>query len=125
MSSHKQITVHTSRTMMFNEFSRIMENGMAVGSFEKALEDNAANKLTKNNQVKTTKYLEQLYGFKASDSGFVSLLHFWKSSVADIRPLLTLVFVVNRDYLLLESIDLIKSSSMGDKVPISLFEENI
>jgi hypothetical protein len=125
MSSHKPISVHTTRTMMFNEFSRIMENGLSIGNFEKALEDNAANKLTKNNQVKTNKLLQQLYGFKQSDYQFVALEYFWKLADTNTKPILAFLFAVNKDFLLLQSIDIVKLSRLKDSVPISKFEENI
>lgn len=55
------ITVHTSRTMMFAELSKLMDHAMGEDNYSDFLNINVANKTTRSNQDKTAKYLQQLY----------------------------------------------------------------
>ena len=121
----KPHSIHTSRTMMFSELSMVMDHAINDDSYLKSLSENIANKRTKTNQDKTTGFLMQLYGFKLDNSAFLAFKYFWQITESDEKPLLTLLFALNRDFLLAESLDVILSTSVGSKVSIEKLEENI
>lgn len=110
---------------MFSELSKVLDNGILTGSFERALEENAANKSTKSNQHKTNGFLKNLYQFDANDVSFAALLYFWKVSDIHSKPLLALVYATQMDYLLRESIQVVAKTAVGEKVLIEKLEENI
>ncbi len=122
---NKPTTIHTSRTLMFKEFSRIMDFAIEDDSYLASLTSNVINKQSKSNENKTIGYLKTLYSFNLDDDGFKSLKYFWSLAEPEDRPLLTMVFAVGRDYLLSESIDIVHHIQPGTKVPIELFETNI
>jgi len=123
MSSAKSI--HTSRTIMFAELSRIMFHGISNNSFEKSFSDNVAGKLSKSNQGKTNRYLKQLYGFDISDPFFNSFIYFWKNAIESQHALISLLLAIRNDYLLSESIDLIINTPIGQKLKVESLENII
>lgn len=118
-------TVHTSRTLMFAELSRVMDHGFETNSFEESMGENVTGKLTKSNIEKTNRYLKQLYGFNDKDSYFSGFKFFWKLSVTESKPILALLFAIHSDDLIAESIDVVLKRSTDTKVNIEAFEENI
>ncbi|SFW90367.1 hypothetical protein [Chitinophaga sancti] len=121
----KQKTIHTSRTMMFVELSKVMDHAIHDDIYIDSLNQNIVNKKTKNNQDKTTGYLKQLYGFNLSYQPFKFFKYFWQISAEKDKPLLTLLFAIGQDYLLGESYVVIASTKLGDKVTIEKIQENI
>jgi len=122
---NKEKTIHTSRTIMFAELSRIMFHGISKNSFDESFSDNVAGKLSKSNQEKTNRYLKQLYGFDLSDSFFSSFSWFWKSTPESEHSLMAIIYAIKNDFLLSESIDVVNSIAIGNKVTIELLERNI
>lgn len=107
------------------ELSRIMSYISEHNSVKSAFDDNVAGKLSKSNVSKTNGYLRQLYGFNDNDPFFRSFLWFWKKMPDDDHPLLTILFAIQTDYLLSESIDILTNTDTGQKVEVKKFEENV
>lgn len=122
---NKEITVHTSRTIMFSELTKMMWYGVNQNSFENAFSDNVAGKLSKSSQQKTNRYLKQLYGFDMSDSYFASFFWYWKNADETDRPLIALLYAIRNDFHLAESIEVLNSTPVGEKVIIEELEKNI
>ena len=118
-------TIHTSRTLMFAELSKVMTHSLEDDKYFDSLSENIANKLTKSNQIKTARYLKQLYDFDLSNAAFVAFKYFWQITDIDDKAQLALLYGLNKDYLLIESIPVIADTPVGDKVSIEKFEENI
>jgi hypothetical protein len=125
LTKEKINTVHTSRTLMFSELSRVMDHGFDSNSFEQSLGENVTGKLTKSNIEKTNRYLKQLYGFNEGDSYFKGFKYFWKISSNESKPLLALLYAIHSDNLIAESINVVINKSIGHKVTVDAIEENI
>ncbi|MGZ4009909.1 MAG: hypothetical protein ACXVLF_03080 [Flavisolibacter sp.] len=121
----KPKTIHTSRTMMFAELSKVMDHAIHDDMYLNSLNQNIANKKTKNNQEKTTGFLKQLYGFDLAYLPFRFFKYFWEITAENDKPLLTLLYAIGQDYLLGESYPIVASTKLGDKVTIDKLEENI
>jgi hypothetical protein len=119
------ITIHTSRTMMFAELSKVMDHAIDDDKYLDSLNQNIANKKTKTNQDKTTGYLKQLYGFDLKYLPFRLFKYFWQISEEEEKPLLTILYSIAHDFLLAESYPVVASTRFGDKVTIEKLEENI
>lgn len=118
-------TVHTSRTLMFDELSRVMDHGFETNSFVESMGENVTGKLTKSNIEKTNRYLKQLYGFNYTNSYFIGFKYFWIITSNESKPILALLFAIHADDLIAESINVVVSKSLGTKVNIESIEENI
>lgn len=110
---------------MFAELSKVMDHAMHDDMYLDSLNQNIANKRTKNNQDKTTGFLKQLYGFDLAHLPFRFFKHFWQISEPSDKPILTLLYAIGQDYLLAESYSIIASTKLGEKVTIERLEENI
>jgi hypothetical protein len=117
-----QISVHSSRTIMVTELEKIMDFSIESGDFFGALRENVFGKKSSDGIQKTGNYLRRLYGFEKNDPAFMAFLYFWKSADSNEKPLLALVYAVNRDYLLRESMDVIINTRIGEKAAIEEFE---
>ena len=118
-------SAHTSRTIMFAELSRVIDHGFESNSFVESMEENVTGKLSKSNIEKTNHYLKQLYSFNKSDNYFIGLKHFWQISPNESKPILALLFSIHTDDLLSESIDVVNKNSIGNKVSVDSFVENL
>lgn len=110
-----QITVHTSRTIMFAELSKVMDYAVADDRYLEWLNLNVSGKRTKANQDKTTSFLTRLYSFDLSYPPFWAFKHFWSTSQTDEHPINTFVYAFYRDYLLRESAAEVLSIPEGEK----------
>lgn len=122
---HKDSSVHTSRTIMFSELSKVMDHGGDAGSFIESMNLNITNKLSKSNLIKTNRYLKQLYGFEIDNPNFIAFRYYWEITPSLDRPVLALLYAISKDFLLSESIDIIIKSPINEKVPIERFDDNI
>ena len=122
MSSPK--TIHTSRTIMLAELSRIMFHGLSMNTFDGSFSDNVAGKLSKSSQKKTNMYLKQLYGFDLSDPFFISFKYFWQNIPDNQRPLISILLAIRNDFLLSDSINTVIETAIGKKVAIETLEKN-
>ncbi len=118
-------TVHTSRTMMYSELEKVMAHSVENDSFLESLVQNVTGKKSNSGIGKTGNYLKQLYGFDMEYSPFAAFKYFWKNSDQNEKSLIAFVYAVNQDYLLAESIQVLKKVNLGEKTSRELFEEVI
>jgi len=119
------VTVHSSRTIMFNELEKVMDFAQGNANYEEALKTNVTGKRSNTSIKKTANFLKTLYRFDIKDPFFLAFQYFWDQSTATQKPILAFLFAVNRDYLLSESRDVIRQTETGKKVVIASLEENI
>jgi hypothetical protein len=118
-------TIHTSRTIMFSELSKVMNYGISQGTFADSFTDNVAGKLSKSNQAKTSRYLKQLYGFDMTDPFFSSFTWFWRNAAEQEHSIIAHLYAIRSDYLLSESIEVVQTIPLGNKASIDLFVNNL
>ncbi len=118
-------TIHTSRTLMFSELAKVMDHALQDDRYLESIQENVINKRTKSNQEKTFRYLTQLYGFDTEAPAFKCFKYFWQQVENQDKPLLAVLYAINRDYLLTESIPLIISTPIGEKVSIEKLIESL
>ena len=121
----KDNTVHTARTMMFLELSKVMDFSVDSDNYQESMKNNVFGKKSQDGIKKTSNFLTQLYGFSIQIPQFKALKHFWMESGVNERQLISFVYAFQRDYLLRESLSVLANAKIGDKVAIELFMENI
>lgn len=125
MAEIKQTTIHTSRTLMLEELTKVMDFSIEKDNYEDSMSNNVFGKKSDDGIKKTANYLTQLYSFDIKSPSFKSLKYFWKN-VSDIeKPIFTLLFALQRDYLLSESVSVIANTKINEKTTVESFEENI
>jgi hypothetical protein len=110
---------------MFEELSRIMDFAANSDDYLLALEKNIIDKGTFSNRNRTISGLLRLYGFDTKDIGFRCFKYFWSIVEDDEKPILAILFAVKRDFLLSESITVVVSTAIGEKVEIWKLQEQI
>lgn len=118
-------TIHTGRTIMFAELSKVMDHAMQDDRYLDSLSDNITNKRTKTNQYLTNLRLTKLYSFDLSNPTFKCFSYFWKISEQQDKPILALLYALSNDYLLSESLPVVLSTPTGEKVTTGKLEANI
>jgi hypothetical protein len=120
----KPFTIHTSRTIMYDELSDVMDTTYSQDDYQKKMAENVFNKKTESSIKKTSNYLTQLYGFNSDDVKFRCLEDYWKRCESG-HNLLALLFAVSKDYLLSESVDFVKGVKYKERALIEGFEDNL
>lgn len=101
---------------MYAELTRIMDYiGTETTSFD-SLPQSVFGKNTRTNQDKTRRYLKRLYTFDTQYVPFAGFRHFWQLAKPDERPLLTLLYALTQDYLLIDSLDIILQTPAGNRL---------
>jgi hypothetical protein len=118
-------SIHTNRTMMYAELSKLMDYAIDDDLYLDSLNQNITNKTTRVNQKRTTDLLKKLYGFDVGYFPFKLFKYFWQISEESDKPILTLLYAVGQDYLLAESCPVVASAKLGEKVTIENLEDNI
>lgn len=118
-------TIHTSRTLMFAELSKVMDHAAQDDRYLASLDENITNKRTKSNQYLTNQRLQKLYKFDVNDPGFKCFKHFWQLVSDSEKPLIALLYAIGNDYLLYESIPEVLATPFGEKVTTAKLEANI
>ncbi len=121
----KRNTVHTARTMMFLELSKVMDFSVSSDNYQESMKNNVFGKKSQDGIKKTSNFLTQLYGFDISTPKFKLLKHFWLESDINERQLISFIFAIKSDYLVRESLSVLANTKIRDKVAIELFMENI
>jgi len=121
----KPITIHTSRTIMFNELSRVMDFSIEKDNYLESMNNNVFGKKSQDGIKKTESFLSRLYGFDLSSPYFKAFKHFWLECDIEEKALISFVFALKNDYLLQESISVVANWGSRDKVNIELFTENL
>ena len=110
---------------MFAELAKVMDYASSDNNFSNSLNQNVFHKKTKSGAEKTSRFLKKLYGFEIDNSSFKALKYFWATTEDNEKPLLAIIYAINNDYLLAESIDVICNSKIGARVTIESLEQNI
>jgi len=121
----KNNTVHTARTMMFLELSKVMDFSTDSNNYQESMSNNVFGKKSQDGIKKTGNFLTQLYGFDNSIPAFRAFEHFWLECDRDERALISFIFALKNDYLLQESISVVSNCKAGNKVAIEAMMENI
>lgn len=119
------ITIHTSRTIMSTELTEVLNYPKHGRDYANLMEENVFNKRTESSRKKTIRYLTQLYGFDKNDNSFKALEDYWQRANEVDKALLTFLYAVSKDYLLKESVSLVKNIPINAKANIERFEDNI
>jgi hypothetical protein len=121
----KPSTIHTARTLMFEELSKVMDFSIEKDNYQESMANNVFGKKSEDGIKKTTNFLSQLYSFDISDTPFKVLKYFWQNTDENEKPIIALLFAIQQDYLLSESISVVAESKLLDKVEIEKIEANI
>lgn len=122
---NKPKTIHTSRTIMSAELTEVLNYPKNGSDYMEVMEGNVFNKRTESSRKKTIRYLTQLYGFDKNDIRFTVLEDYWQRTDEEDKTLLSFLYAVSKDYLLKESVSLVKAVPINEKAHIEGFEENI
>lgn len=122
---NKPKTIHTSRTIMSAELTEVLNYPKNGSDYMEVMEGNVFNKRTESSRKKTIRYLTQLYGFEKSDIRFTALEDYWQRTDEEDKALLSFLYAVSKDYLLKESVTLVKAVPINEKAHIEGFENNI
>ena len=125
MKKIKPNTVHTARTLMFLELEKVMNFSIEKDNYLESMSDNVFAKKSEDGIKKTTNFLTQLYSFDNRSSSFKALKYFWQNTGENEKPIISLLFAIQKDYLLTESISVVAESKLLDKVEIEKIEANI
>lgn len=118
-------TIHTSRTIMSAELIEVMDFPKENLDYFDIMADNVFNKKTESSKKKTINYLTQLYSFSKEDAKFLCIENYWNKVEDNEKPLIALLFAVSKDFLMMESVDFVKSVKHNNKASIEEFESNI
>jgi hypothetical protein len=121
----KPSTIHTARTLMFEELSKVMNFSIEKDNYHDSMVNNIFGKKSEVNLKQTTKYLTQLYSFDLSYPPFKILKYFWLNTDENEKPIIALLFAIQQDYLLTESISVVAETILNDKVEIEKMEANL
>lgn len=122
---NKPTSVHTARTIMFLELSKVMDFSVEKDNYQESMSNNVFGKKSQEGIKNTSSYLVRLYGFDISTSGFRAFKYFWLDCNHEERALISFILALNKDYLLQESISVVSNCKVGDKATIEAMMENI
>jgi hypothetical protein len=112
-------SVHTSRTMMLEELSLVLEgvgaDAPAAAYGSAIVEENVLGKPTQTTRQRTAKRLRELYALDPRCTLFRLLRHFWPTDLAS-RPMLAFLAAVARDPLLRETTPFVVALPVGTNV---------
>lgn len=123
---NKPYTIHTSRTIMFKELSDLISQG--VFNETQIHEQNVVYKATRSNLKKTIGFLSKLYDFKEQNTHWKVFIYLWNKADDNERRIITLLYALNKDDLLLLSAPFVLKANIGNtynsKSFHKLFEDN-
>lgn len=116
-------TIHTSRTIMFDELNALISHGTFAEDEIVAL--NVFNKQSGSGIRNTLNYLSRLYDFKKDTSLWKAFHFLWEDAEEADRRLMSLLYAINKDDLLRQSIPVIQETPIGRKVKIDMLLKNL
>ena len=125
MATIKPNTIHTARTIMFLELEKVMNFSSENDDYLASMQKNVFGKKSQDGIKKTSAFLTKLYHLDISFNEFKVFKYFWSISDDREKSALTLIYALNNDYLLQESLSVISSCKIGEKVELEKLEENI
>ena len=112
-------SVHTSRTMMLDELSVVLEkvkpDARAEAYMTAIVEDNILGKPTQATRQRSAKRLAELYATDPGCTVFRLLRHFWKADIPG-RPMLAFLTATARDPLLRDTTPSVLAEAAGADV---------
>lgn len=121
----KKKTVHLHRTIMFQELEKVMDFALESDEYGKAMEANVFGKKSADGIKQTSNFLSRIYLFEPNIASFQVLKYFWRTTSEDEKKLIAFLYAMEQDYLLFESIDVVQKTSIGKKVPVEAFKDNL
>ncbi len=116
-------TIHTSRTMMFKELSALIDH--QVFDEKSIVEMNILGKLSKSGIGKTLNFLSRLYDFKQENQLWKVFVFLWTKAEEADKRIMTLLYALYKDELLLVSLPVILQTKPGKKVEPNAVQEAI
>jgi len=110
---------------MFSELEKVMEISKENDNFLESLNNNVYGKKSADGVRQTGAFLKRLYSFDMNYPLFLAFKFFWKISEVADKPILALVYAINHDELLAESVQVLQNTKPGEKAAIEFFEEII
>ncbi len=107
-------TIHTSRTMMFNELSALIDH--QVFDEKSIVEMNILGKLSTKGIHNTLNYLSRLYDFKEANQLWKVFLYLWNMAEESDKRIMTLLYALYKDELLRVSLPVMLNAKPGKKV---------
>jgi hypothetical protein len=112
-------SVHTSRTMMLDELSLVLDRVPATAKAEAyvtaIVEENALGKPTQTTRKRTAQRLGELYGLDPACPLFRLLRHYWPTDPAS-RPMLAFLAAAARDAVVREATPFVVAVAVGTAV---------
>jgi hypothetical protein len=108
---------------MFSELEKVMSFSLESGQYLDAMADNVFGKKSSDGVKQTKGFLKRLYGFDSQYPPFAAFMYFWKMSEPNEKPLIAVLYAVNQDNLLAESVQVLQNVKLGTKVAVEHFEE--
>jgi hypothetical protein len=112
-------SVHTSRTMMLDELSLVLDRVPATAKADAyvtaIVEENTLGKPTQTTRKRTAQRLGELYGLDPACTLFRLLRHFWPTDPAS-RPMLAFLAATARDPVVREITPFVVSAGVGSAV---------
>ena len=121
-------SVHTSRTMMLQDLSLMLEStspDSSPGAYYAAIvEQNVLGKRTRTTRQRTAKRLTELYALDPGCAVFRLLRHFWSTDPAS-QPMLAFLAATTRDPLLRDTMPFLLVIPVGRIVPPTLIAAHL
>jgi hypothetical protein len=116
LSIPKIHTIHTSRTMMFDEISALIDH--MVFDLQDIIDMNILGKQTGSNIIKSIKNLSTLYDFLHDNELWRVFVFLWKQAEEKDRRIMTLLYALYKDKLLQLSVPVVLDTPKGKKVEV-------
>jgi hypothetical protein len=110
---------------MFAELEKVMDYSLEGDTYFEALSNNVTGKKSADGVKQTARFLTKIYSFDLNNHLFLALKYFWKITDSTDKVLISFLYALSQDYLLAESIDVVKSVQIGEKVTVEAFENNV
>jgi len=121
-------SAHTSRTMMLQELSRVLNHVPATASpaayQEAIIEDNVLGKPTRTTRERSTKRLAELYALDSGITLFRLLRHFWSADPGG-QPMLAFLLASARDSLLRDATPFVLGVKLNEMVTADAVGEHL
>ncbi|MBP3192964.1 hypothetical protein [Natronogracilivirga saccharolytica] len=116
-------TIHTSRTIMFDELKALISHG--AFEEEEIIALNVFNKQSGSGIRKTLNFLSKLYDFRDDNQLWRIFLFMWKMSNEADQRVLSLLYAVYKDDLLRASIPVVLNTPKGKKIQVEKLQDKL
>jgi len=111
---NKPYTIHTSRTIMYQELSDLI----ALGTHEERIiiAENVLRKASRSNLEKTLGFLSRIYDFKIQNELWKVFTYLWPFAEEKDKRLLTLLYALKKDDLVRYSLKIVLDTPVGERL---------